>query len=174
VAARRWSGAHRRRDTDGAIEQRIADALRELERGLHAQVLARLDIDVPAIRGWGDEYRRAGKARQCATESSVAAGPRRAGQVGSPAMIVINLAGILVCAISLIVAVGISDKLGSGNNDLAMMLSGLLLVAIDVGYRRVRGLKLLGWRGPAIFWLPAWIWGVLAFGSGLAYLVQRR
>jgi hypothetical protein len=46
----------------GAIEQRMADALGEVERGLHAQVLARLDIDVPAIRVWGDEYRRIGRA----------------------------------------------------------------------------------------------------------------
>jgi hypothetical protein len=45
----------------GALEQRIADALGEVERGLHAQVLARLDIDVPAIRVWGDEYRRIGR-----------------------------------------------------------------------------------------------------------------
>jgi hypothetical protein len=89
-------------------------------------------------------------------------------------MIVINLAGILACVVSLIIAVGISDKLASHNNDLAMMLSGFLLVVIDVGYRRIRGLKLIGWRGPAIFWLPAWIWGVLAFGSGLAYLVHHR
>jgi hypothetical protein len=46
----------------GAIEQRVADALGEVERGLHAQVLARLDIDVPAIRVRGDEYRRIGRA----------------------------------------------------------------------------------------------------------------
>lgn len=30
----------------GAIEQRVADALGEVERGLHAQVLARLDADI--------------------------------------------------------------------------------------------------------------------------------
>ena len=46
----------------GAIEQRIADALGEVERGLHAQVLAGLDINVPPIRVWGDEYRRIGRA----------------------------------------------------------------------------------------------------------------
>ena len=45
-----------------ALEQRVADELSEVERGLHAQVLARLDIDVPAIRVWGDEYRRIGRA----------------------------------------------------------------------------------------------------------------
>jgi hypothetical protein len=39
----------------------MADALGEVERGLHAQVLARLDIDVPAIRVWGDEHRRIGR-----------------------------------------------------------------------------------------------------------------
>jgi hypothetical protein len=44
----------------GALEQRVAEALGDIERGLHAQVLARLDIDVPAIRVWGDEYRRIG------------------------------------------------------------------------------------------------------------------
>jgi hypothetical protein len=89
-------------------------------------------------------------------------------------MIVINLAGILVCVISLIVGVWISNKLGSRNDHLSMMLSSLLLVAIDIGYRRIRGLKVIGWRGPAIFWLPVWIWGILVFGSGLAYLVQHR
>lgn len=31
----------------GALEQRVADALGEVERGLHAQVLARIDIDGP-------------------------------------------------------------------------------------------------------------------------------
>ena len=46
----------------GALEQRVADALGEVERGLHAQILARLDIDVPAIRVWGDEYRRIGRS----------------------------------------------------------------------------------------------------------------
>lgn len=45
----------------GALEQRVADALGEVERGLHAQVLARLDIYVPAIRVWGDECRRIGR-----------------------------------------------------------------------------------------------------------------
>jgi hypothetical protein len=46
----------------GALEQRVADVLGDIERGLHAQVLARLDIDVPAIRVWGDEYRRIGRS----------------------------------------------------------------------------------------------------------------
>src|SRR5262245_21745810 len=45
----------------GSIEQRVADGLGEVERGLHAHILARLDIDVPAIRVWGDEYRRIGR-----------------------------------------------------------------------------------------------------------------
>ncbi len=37
----------------GAIEQHVAYALGEIERGLHAQVLAHLDIDVPADPGLG-------------------------------------------------------------------------------------------------------------------------
>jgi hypothetical protein len=45
----------------GAIEQLVAEALGEIERGLHAQILARLDIDVPGIRVWGEEYRRIGR-----------------------------------------------------------------------------------------------------------------
>lgn len=47
----------------GTHEQRVADALVEVERGLHAQVLSRLDIDVPVIRVWGDEYRGSAGAR---------------------------------------------------------------------------------------------------------------
>jgi hypothetical protein len=119
---------------------------------------------------WRDRLARRGNA----TRIPAAGVSCRVGEVGSAAMIVINLPGILACSISLILAVAISDRVASGNNDLAMMLTGLLLVVIDVGYRRIRGLKVIGWRGPAIFWLPAWIWGVLAFGSGMAYLVQHR
>ena len=40
----------------------VADALGEVERGVHAQILARLDIDVPATRVWGDEHRRIGRS----------------------------------------------------------------------------------------------------------------
>lgn len=38
----------------GMLELRIADVLGVVERGLHAQVLARLDIDVPAIQDRAD------------------------------------------------------------------------------------------------------------------------
>jgi hypothetical protein len=63
-----------------AVEQRVADALGEVERGLHAQVLARLDIDVPAIRVWGDEYRRIGRASSASvTRSGRCTGGRRRG-----------------------------------------------------------------------------------------------
>ena len=48
----------------GALEQRVADALGELERRLHAQVLARLDVNVPAIRVWGDDQATCLQPRQ--------------------------------------------------------------------------------------------------------------
>src|SRR5262245_58919944 len=56
----------------GALEQRVADALGDVERGLHAQVLARLDINVPAIRVWGDEYRRIGDEQNQGDEPKAA------------------------------------------------------------------------------------------------------
>jgi TM2 domain-containing membrane protein YozV len=87
-------------------------------------------------------------------------------------MIVINLIGLLVAAISLGVGIGVADKLGSHGHGLAMMIAGPMMVVLDVGYRRFRGLKLVGWRGPAIFWLPAWLWGLLWFGAGVTYVVR--
>jgi hypothetical protein len=44
-----------------AVEERIADGLSALERSAHESFLRRLDIDAPAIRVWGDEYRRIGR-----------------------------------------------------------------------------------------------------------------
>jgi hypothetical protein len=43
------------------IEESVADGLSGLERAAHESLLKRLDIDVPSIRIWGDEYRRVGR-----------------------------------------------------------------------------------------------------------------
>jgi len=54
-------------DSDGAavdyaaVEESVADGLSALERAAHESLLKRLDIDVPSIRIWGDEYRRIGQ-----------------------------------------------------------------------------------------------------------------
>jgi hypothetical protein len=53
----------------GAVEQRIADALGAFERGLHAQILARLDIDVPAIRVWATSTAASAVSRATTTRS---------------------------------------------------------------------------------------------------------
>ncbi|HEY0476021.1 MAG TPA: hypothetical protein VGD37_00770 [Kofleriaceae bacterium] len=88
-------------------------------------------------------------------------------------IIVFNLAGLLVWIASLIVGIGIADRLAHRNHALELICAGLALVAIDIVYRKIRGLKIIGWRGPAMFWLPAWIWGVLTFASGVSYLLGR-
>jgi hypothetical protein len=43
-----------------AIEETIADGLGVLERAAHQSLLQRLDINVPFIRVWGEDYRRIG------------------------------------------------------------------------------------------------------------------
>jgi len=44
-----------------AVEETIAHGLGALERAAHESLLQRLDINVPSIRVWGDEYRRVGR-----------------------------------------------------------------------------------------------------------------
>jgi hypothetical protein len=48
------------------------------------------------------------------------------------------------------------------------------MMVLDIGYRRLRGLKVIGWRGPALFWLPMWLWGLFWFGLGVVYVFQHR
>jgi len=64
---------------------------------------------------------------------------------------------------------------GRDEEGLWMMIAGPLLALIDFGYRRVVGLKVFGdvSRGPAILWLPAWVWGVDWFGLGVFYRCRQ-
>ena len=82
-----------------------------------------------------------------------------------------NKLGFLAFLIAFGAAYGILRTLGSDEEGLWMMIAGPLLTLIDVGYRRVVGLKFFGdvSRGPAILWLPAWVWGVFWFGLGVFY-----
>jgi hypothetical protein len=82
-----------------------------------------------------------------------------------------NKLGFLVFLVAFGGAYGILRTLGSDDEGLWMMIAGPLLAIIDVVYRRIAGLKLLGdvHRGPAILWLPAWVWGVFWFGLGAFY-----
>ncbi|HEX2691465.1 MAG TPA: hypothetical protein VHN14_32865 [Kofleriaceae bacterium] len=86
-----------------------------------------------------------------------------------------NKLGFLAFVVAFGVAYGILWTLGTDEEGLWMMIAGPLLSAIDVGYRRVVGLRLLGDvdRGPAILWLPAWVWGVFWFGLGTFYHCQH-
>jgi hypothetical protein len=82
-----------------------------------------------------------------------------------------NKLGFLVFVVAFGAAYGILRTLGTDEEGLWMMLAGPLIAIIDVGYRRATGLKLVGDvnRGPAILWLPAWVWGVFWFGLGAFY-----
>jgi hypothetical protein len=106
--------------------------------------------------------------------SPIALAPDGPGEHDAAVPIVINLLGLVACLISAIVGVGIADRIGHHDRHLEVTLVGLVLVVLDIAYRRVRGLKIIGWRGPAIFWLPAWIWGVLAFCAGASLWLEQR
>src|SRR5262245_52235964 len=45
----------------GAVEDAVVAGLGVIERAAHQSVLQELDMDVPSIRVWGDEYRRIGR-----------------------------------------------------------------------------------------------------------------
>ena len=91
-----------------------------------------------------------------------------------PAMIIINLLGIVVFLISAGVGVGIANTLGYHGEGLPMLIGGPLMVVLDIGYRRLRDLRLVGARGPALFWLPMWLWGVFWTGLGVYYVMHHR
>jgi hypothetical protein len=89
-------------------------------------------------------------------------------------MIVINLLGLVACVLALIVGVGIGDRIAGHERHVEMICTGLALAAIDIAYRRLRGVKIIGRGGPAIFWLPAWIWGALMVAAGASLLIEHR
>jgi len=82
-----------------------------------------------------------------------------------------NKLGFLVFIVAFGAAYGILRTLGTDEEGLWMMIAGPLIALIDLGYRRVVGLKFFSdvSRGPAILWLPAWVWGVFWFGLGVFY-----
>ena len=89
-------------------------------------------------------------------------------------MIVINLLGILTFVISAGVGIGVASTLGNHGEGLPMMIGGPLMVVLDIGYRQLRGWKVIGRRGAALFWLPMWLWGLFWFGLGIYYVTQHR
>lgn len=90
-------------------------------------------------------------------------------------MLYFNRLGLLVFLVAFGAAYGILYTLGTHDEGLWMMIAGPLLTIIDIGYRRIAGLRLFGDtnRGPAILWLPVWGWGVFWFGLGAYYHYQQ-
>ena len=88
-------------------------------------------------------------------------------------ILIANRAAILLGLISFALGVLISEWLGGGNIAVSVLCASIFLVVLDLGYRHYRELKLLG-RGPAVFWIPLWIWGVLTFIGGVSDLLSHR
>lgn len=88
-------------------------------------------------------------------------------------IIIANRAALLLGIVSLLLGALISERLAGGSRAVGLLCVSFFMVVLDIGYRRFRELKLLG-RGPAVFWLPLWIWGVLTFIGGVSDLLTRR
>lgn len=92
-------------------------------------------------------------------------------------MIIFNLIGIVMFAISFGSAYGVGRIAGyaSPSEGMMMMIAGPLATLLDFLYRRRYGGS---WfrpsAGGSLFFLPVWGFGILWFFFGLAYLIRSH
>ncbi len=91
-------------------------------------------------------------------------------------LIIFNLRGLLMLAIAFGVAMGLGPLAGVSAEGPMMIIAGPLCLAMDLGYRFIRGERewLSSEDGGALFFIPIWIFGVLWFVLGIVYTVRGR
>ena len=94
----------------------------------------------------------------------------------SRAMIIFNLVGLVMFAISFGVAFLAGGITGTTAEGPLMIIAGPLLAACDATYRwkHPAGHWFYPDRGGSLFFLPAWTFGLLWLVLGIVYTVQGR
>lgn len=86
-------------------------------------------------------------------------------------MIIFNIPGIVMVAISFAIAFGVGHLAGTSAEGPLMMIAGPLCIALDLAYRYKRANR--RWFSPgvggALFFVPVWILGIIWLGLGAAY-----
>lgn len=78
-----------------------------------------------------------------------------------------NLVGIVMFLVAMGIGIALSTLVAGGAEGPGMMVAGPLLVGLDLGYRRHRGLARFDRRGGTFVYLPLWAWGLFWFALGI-------
>jgi hypothetical protein len=89
-------------------------------------------------------------------------------------MIVYNLSGIIMFALSFGAAFGVGHLAGRSDSGLLMVIAGSLAVLLDLAYRRssATGHWFHPARGGSLFFLPVWLFGFVWTFLGAVYLMR--
>src|SRR5207244_4633733 len=89
-------------------------------------------------------------------------------------VVIYNLPGIVMFALSLAAAFGVGHLVGRSESGLLMVIAGPLAAGLDLGYRSMREKR--DWyhpeRGGSLFFLPVWLFGVVWTVLGAVYLLR--
>ena len=90
-------------------------------------------------------------------------------------MLLFNRMGLVVFLFAFGSASGLAHLLGNLTEGIVMMIAGPLLLVLDGGYRKIKGLPLLrrAAEGGTILFLPACLWGLFWTGLGACYQYGR-
>jgi hypothetical protein len=91
-------------------------------------------------------------------------------------VIVYNIPGIIMVAISFGIAIGVGHLLGISAEGPLMIIAGPLCAACNLGYRFMRpgGHWFHPDRGGSLFFLPVWLLGIVWVVLGAAYTIIAR
>jgi hypothetical protein len=89
-------------------------------------------------------------------------------------MLIYNIVGIVIFALSFAVGFGVAHLAGRSDSGLMMVLAGPLAIILDLGYRLLRptGHWLHPERGGSLFFLPMWLFGIVWTVLGAIYLIR--
>jgi hypothetical protein len=72
-----------------------------------------------------------------------------------------NLIGLVMFIVAFGAALGISRVVGSTGNGFATLCGGVLLTALDLGWRTRRGTMRRFGGGGRMMFVPMWVWGIV-------------
>ena len=89
-------------------------------------------------------------------------------------MIIFNLVGIVIFALSFGIATGLAKALGLSTEGLTMLIGGPLAASLDLAYRKFIGKHWLRpGAGGSLFFVPVWLLGVVWSLLGVYYQTRK-
>lgn len=89
-------------------------------------------------------------------------------------IIIFNIPGIIMAALAFGIAFGVGSLAGTNAEGPLTLIGGVLILVFDLAYRLLRkaGHWLVPNQGGSLFFLPAWMFGVLWTILGIVYTVR--